>query len=130
MTYRWVDHTAEVELHVEAPSAEQVFVEAAAALGELLAGDGGEPAQREVDLEARDLPTLLADWLEELVELADVDGFVPQRVPSLTLEGVRVRATVEGLRGEPRPLVKAVTYHGLRLEQDGDVWRARLVLDV
>ncbi len=131
MTYRWVDHTAELELHVEAASAEGVFAEAAAALAELIAGPpGGEPARRELQLAAQDLPTLLADWLEELVELADVDGFVPVRVTELTIAGAGLTAAVEGTRGEPRPLVKAVTYHGLQLVHDADAWRARVVLDV
>lgn len=131
MTWRWVDHTAELELHVEAPTAERVFAEAAAALGELLAGpEDGEPASHELELASRDLPTLLADWLEELVELADVEDFVPERVTALALDGPTLRATVEGHRGEARPLVKAVTYHGLGLEHKTGVWRARVVLDV
>ena len=45
MTYRWVDHTAELELHVEAPTQELVFlVESEAvvldALGDLHVADG------------------------------------------------------------------------------------------
>jgi hypothetical protein len=39
MTYRWAEHTAEVELEIEAPTEEAVFTEALHALAELL-GDG------------------------------------------------------------------------------------------
>jgi SHS2 domain-containing protein len=39
MTYRWAEHTAEVELEIEAPAEEAVFTEALHALAELL-GDG------------------------------------------------------------------------------------------
>ena len=129
--YRWADHTGELELHVEAESVEAVFAEALAAFGELAEGEGGgEAASHAVALEAPDPATLLADWLSELVFLADVHGFVPEQARALRVSGSALRATVEGRRGNPSPLVKAVTYHGLELRREDDVWRARVVLDV
>jgi SHS2 domain-containing protein len=130
VTYRWVDHTAELELELEAGTAEAIFEEAASAFGELVGRGGGEPAARRVELIATDRATLLADWLEELVFLADVDGFVPERVRELVLRDASLAATVEGVLGSPAPLVKAVTYHGLELKEERDGWRARVVLDV
>jgi SHS2 domain-containing protein len=129
--FRWVDHTSELGLELEAPSEEEVFAEALAAFAEL-AGDGsGEPAPREVELEADDHALLLAEWLSELVYLAEAERLVPERVTSLVLEQRSLRATVEGRRGEPRHLVKAVTLHRLELQPDARVgWRARVVLDV
>ncbi|MDQ3875509.1 MAG: archease [Actinomycetota bacterium] len=131
MTYTWIEHTAEVELAIEAASAAGVFVEATTALAELIARDpGGEAARREISLSAADRAALLADWLEELVFLADTEGFVPEGVASLELRGDSVRATVEGRIDRPAPLVKAVTYHRLEFAEDDGGARARLVLDV
>jgi SHS2 domain-containing protein len=129
--YRWVEHTGELELHVEAQSPAGVFAEALAAFAELV-GDGppGEPARREIELEAADRTTLLAEWLSELVYLAETQGLVPERVARFDLAGTRLRATVEGHRGHPPHLVKAVTYHRLELLREGKSWRARVVLDV
>lgn len=131
MTYTWIEHTAEVELAIEAASAAGVFVEATTALAELIARDpGGEAARREISLSAADRAALLADWLEELVFLADTEGFVPEGVASLELREDSVRGTVEGRIGRPAPLVKAVTYHRLEFAEDDGGARARLVLDV
>jgi SHS2 domain-containing protein len=131
MTYRWIEHTAEVELAIEAATAEGVFAEATTAFGELVARQpGGEAARREISLPARDRAALLADWLEELVFLADTEGFVPERVASLELREGGVRGTVEGRIDRPAPLVKAVTYHRLEFAEDDRGARARLVLDV
>jgi SHS2 domain-containing protein len=130
--YRWAEHTSELELRIEAPTEEAVFADALAAFAEL-AGDGDGPAseRREIRLEADDRGLLLADWLNELVYLADSDRFVPAGLSALELEGGRLRATVRGRRGEPRPLVKAVTLHGLEYgHEPGAGWQARLVLDV
>jgi SHS2 domain-containing protein len=129
--YRWVDHTAELELELEAPTEEAVFAEALAAFTEL-AGDGsGQSVSREVEVEADDHAALLVEWLSELVYLSEAERLVPERVTSLELQDGRLRATVEGRRGEPRHLVKAVTLHRLELRPDAKVgWRARVVLDV
>jgi SHS2 domain-containing protein len=130
--YRWVDHTSELELEIEADAEAGVFSDALDALAELLADESvGQREQRQIELAAEDRAALLADWLDELVYLADVDGFVPERVGSLELDGNRLRATVAGRRGEPSPLVKAVTRHRLAFASDEDRgWRARVVLDV
>ena len=41
MSYRWVEHTAELEMEIEAPTEEGVFVDALHALAELLGDEGG-----------------------------------------------------------------------------------------
>ncbi len=129
--YRWVDHTSEVELEVEAASEREVFEEALRALGELLAEEPrGAVRRRVVDVAAADLPTLLADWLGELVFLAEVEGFVPERASELRLADGRLRATVAGRRARPRHLVKAVTLNDLELAPREGGWHGRVVLDV
>jgi SHS2 domain-containing protein len=132
--YRWVHHTAELELEIESPDERRVFDDAVAALGELLATDesgaAGERVAVEVAVEGRDRATLLAECLTEVLYHAEVEGLVPERVSRLDLRGERLEATVVARRGGPRPLVKGVTYHGLRFEPAGGGWRASVVLDV
>jgi SHS2 domain-containing protein len=129
--YRWVDHTAEVELHIEAETREEVFAEALTAFGELVSReDEHEPAEHDVEVEARDHASLLVAWLEELVFLAETEDFVPERAERLVLTEGRLSARVSGLRGRPAHLVKAVTYHGLEFAKHNGVWRAKVVLDV
>jgi SHS2 domain-containing protein len=132
VTYRWVEHTAELELRIEAETPKQVFEDAIAAFAELVDGDdgGGDPVTHQLWLTAADRPELLARWLEELVFLADTEQFVPRQVSSLEVGRQELRARVEGIQGSPRPLVKGVTYHGLELARREGAWRARLVLDV
>ena len=129
--FRWVEHTAELELEIEAPSREAVFSEALAAFAELVGNGSGPRTTRELEVEADEPALLLAEWLSELVYLADAEQFVPERIAALELGEDRLRATIEGHLGEPRPLVKAVTLHRLELRPDDTVgWHARVVLDV
>ncbi len=131
--YRWVDHTSELELEINAASETAVLADAVAALGELLddhAGEGGEEEVRAVAVSARDRPALLAEYLGELVFWAETEKFVPKRLASVELGHDSLGATVEGRRGHPRHLVKAVTYHRLTFERRRAGWRATVVLDV
>jgi SHS2 domain-containing protein len=129
--YRWAEHTGELVLRIEAPSEAAVFAEALAAFSEL-AGDGEGPssAEREIVLVGEDRELLLADWLNELVYLADAEGFVPERVTELGLEPGGLHGRVRGHNGEPAPLVKAASLHGLEYGRMNGAWRARVVLDV
>ncbi len=128
--HRWIDHTAELEVELEAPTAEAVFAEAVAALAELLGGDGIPAGTRVVEVEAGDRAALLAAFAEELVFLAESEGLVAIAAHHVTLGSDRVRATVEVVQGDPPHLVKAVTYHRLAFERHGDGYRATAVLDV
>jgi SHS2 domain-containing protein len=153
--YRWVDHTAELELHIEASDEAGIFAEALAALRELLirdeaptspAGDvgsddceagsrrGGAPGAaglRSVTIaDGRDRAALLAEWMVELLYLAETEELIPERVASITLADHGLEATVSMGRGLPSQLVKAITYHGLSMARSGERWRATVVLDV
>ena len=127
--YRFVEHTAELEVELEADSAEGILEEGLRAFAELAGPASGEPVARPVDLEAADLPALLAAWLDELVFLAETERLVPESA-DLSVSGSRVTGVVRGRRGEPRPLVKAVTLHRLRFRPEDGAWRGRVVLDV
>jgi SHS2 domain-containing protein len=129
--YRWVEHTAELELALEAPDEPQLFADALAAFAELLDElPSGALVRHEVALRSPERATLLADWLGELVFLAETENFVPERIVSLELAPEGLRATVEGRVGEPPHLVKAATYHGLEFRVEESRVSARVVLDV
>ena len=126
----WVDHTGELELHVRASTREAVFAEASEALGEVLGESGGGTLERVLRVEAGDLPALLADWLAELLWLAESEALIVERLAEVRVSERTAEAKVVARPGRAANLVKAVTYHGLTCERDADGWRATVVLDV
>jgi SHS2 domain-containing protein len=130
VSYRWVDHTAEVELAIEAAGESEVLEEALRALAELLGIEGVGDVVRTVSVTAADRPALLAAWIEELAFLAESEGFVATELIELDLSPDGARATVAGVLDAPPPLVKGVTYHRLAFEPQGDGYVARVILDV
>jgi SHS2 domain-containing protein len=129
--HEWREHTAEVELVIEAASPEEVCAEAALAFAELVGPPAGDsqPRSRAVHLDARDRASLLVDWIEELIYLADTEGFLPSEA-SVRLTDASLSARLDGGVGAIDPLVKAATYHGLSFEQQEGRWHAHVVLDV
>jgi SHS2 domain-containing protein len=129
--HRWIEHTGELEVELEAPSEAGVFEAGFEAMRELLSdGEAGKRLDVDVALPGSDRAALVADWLAELAFLSETFGLVPERLLSLELEPDGLRATVCGWEGDPPHLVKGATYHRLSFELAGDGWRARVVLDV
>jgi SHS2 domain-containing protein len=132
--YHWVEHTGELEVAIEAENETEVFEQGFEAMRDLLRSEVAAPPaageRMRVSLTAGDRPALLADWLSELAFLAESEGFVPERIDSIELDGNRLTAELLGVRGDPPHLVKAATYHRLALERGESGWRAKVVLDV
>jgi SHS2 domain-containing protein len=132
--YRQIEHTADLALEIEAEDEEALLREAARALVELLTEgaelDGAE--ERLVQLEALDAEDRLVRWLNEVLVLAAMDGFLAAEA-EVQLDGdtglrasIRGRVAPELLRGE----LKSVTYHDLLLRHGPRGCRARVVIDV
>jgi SHS2 domain-containing protein len=130
--YRWVEHTGELELEIEAESESAVFAQGLEAMRDLLreAPEEASAETRRIELTAPDRAALLADWLGELAFLAETEGFVPDQLARLELKEDELVAEVTGSPGRPSHLVKAATYHRLELERAAGGWRGRVILDV
>jgi SHS2 domain-containing protein len=129
--YRWVEHTSEAELEIEAESPTDLLAEAATAFGDLFSdAPRHEEAEVRVRATAGDYPALLAAWLSELAYLVETEGFIPERVVEAELSGTVFSALVAGHRSEPQSLVKGVTYHHLEMAPSAELWKGHAVLDV
>jgi SHS2 domain-containing protein len=155
---RFTEHVGELELVLEADTPEELFVEAARVVSRECGPVDAEPVEWErISLTARDLGTLLVDWLNELIGRSEVENRAYGDVRRLVLRQTAAAgadAGAEAARGETgtRPgdgasvtleaevrgrhvrswesALKAATYHGLRLERQGDRWTAQVLLDV
>jgi SHS2 domain-containing protein len=140
VTFHFLDHTADLAVEIDAPTVEDLFSEASAALTACLI-DGAAVALREerpVAVRAADLDRLMVRWLGEAVVAFDVDGFLVGRArveiecagDEYLLRGTLAGEPVDADRHPLAVLVKGVSYHGLRVEQHAGGWRATVVFDV
>jgi protein archease len=129
----------------------ELFENAAAGMYSLVTDIGSLHESKSIDIavENDSLERLLVAWLNELIFRFDVDGFIAKRVvitgfsvsPEESLHGgetekpFAVRASLSGeefdpARHEGKLLLKAATYHNLRIEKKNDIWRSEIIFDI
>jgi SHS2 domain-containing protein len=140
MSFRPLDHTADLAVEVTAASRDDLFAEVVPAFTHLMVEVDRieERLSRRFELTAAEPALLLVDWLSELLYRFEVDGLLFRRAMATVTDeegGVRLRAEAWGEeRDEARHpiqvLLKAVTYHGLTVGPAAGGWRARIVFDI
>ena len=131
------EHTADLGLRIRAPDLDTLFVEAAQALFAAIVEDLGtvDPRQKlEVKLAGDDRAYLLFDWLNELLFRFDTEhllfGRFELQVDEAGLSGTAWGEPLDRSRHALDHEVKAITYHGLRVEQAADGWLAEVIVDI
>ncbi len=135
--HREIDHTADLGFELWAPTLEGLYAEGASAIGELCYDLAAvQPRElRRIRVSGSNPEERLIRWLQEIYLMLETDMWLAAEASKVTLADDRVEGIV---RGEPldrerhtlHTEIKAVTYHGLKVEQDGATWRATVVVDV
>ena len=135
-SYQFIDHTADVGILVNAPTANGLIEMAALALAELITSvDAVTPRiERRFQLREEEIDTLLVSWLQELLYLLDTEGLIFGSF-RVKLQGSQLEATAWGEPFDPgvHPMkteIKAVTYHQLEVIERGEGWQARVIVDL
>ena len=132
-----IDHTADEGIVVTAPDPGALFARAAWGMFSILTDLSRVQARErsEVVVEAPDVEALLVRWLSELNYRHVTERRVYCQFEVAEVDGTRLRGTAAGERIRPgrhriHCEIKAVTFHGLRVEQTADGWRAAVIFDV
>ena len=136
--YETFEHTADLGLRIRAPDLDTLFAEAGLALFSAIVEELGTVVASqplEVRLAGDDREYLLFDWLRTLLYHFDAEHLLLSRFEVRVREdGLEARAWGEPLdrsRHELGHEVKAITYHGLRVEREpGGGWLAEVIVDI
>ena len=135
--YETFEHTADLGLRVRANTLETLFEDAARGIFSMMTTNlaGVRRLQeRMYRIEGTATDYLLFDWLNELLFTFESERLLLSEF-KVELDELGLRATASG---EPMDLdrhrmeheVKAITYHGLRVEQVADGWLAEVIVDI
>ncbi len=129
-----IPHTADWSFRAFGRDKPDLFVNAAHALFALQGArprPGAAETVRKVEVSAIDIESLFVTWLSELLWLQETYTEVYTRFEIATLTETTLRANVYGLpRIEMDKVIKAVTYHNLKIESTPQSWQAIVVVDV
>jgi SHS2 domain-containing protein len=137
MSYETFEHTADLGLRVRAGSLDELFVDAACGLTSIIVPDLESVRaiqSHDFEIAGEEHELLLFDWLNELLYMYEARHMLFSRY-KVQVSDKGLRATA---RGEPVDRgrhvldheVKAITYHGLKVEREGAGWLAEVIVDI
>jgi len=131
--YREIEHTADWSLRVWAPTLAALFVDAAQGMYALTGAQAapGAGERQSVECRAEDYEMLLVGWLQEWLYRTEMhdqvfEAFQIDRLTQTELAGSAVGRPAAHLD----KLIKAVTYHNLKIETTAEGVETTLVFDV
>jgi SHS2 domain-containing protein len=152
-----IDVSADVGIRAYGETMEDLFTNAATGMYSLITDREGVREQREiiVNTESPSMEGLLVSWLNELIFHFDTYGFVGKKIvtvelspsptrsprgegsgqsqesaPAYTLTGAVSGEDFDPERHERRLLLKAATYHMLKIEKKDGKWMTEVIFDI
>lgn len=132
--YEEIPHTADWSFRAFGRDRRELFANAAFALFALQgarAADNANEITRVVEVNGIDVEAVFVNWLNELLYLQESYRETYHRFDISMLSATTLRANVFG---KPRiamdKIIKAATYHNLKIEQTREGWEAVVVVDV
>ncbi len=131
MSIEFLDHTSDIGVRVSSSSLENAFKESAVALLQLIfskdnfVSDGKHNVAAEIEISGIDSPSLLVNFLNEILYLVDSENVYPTDI-NVELLGpkhliLKFNEKCFDLENHPINLyVKAVTFHQLKIFHDED----------
>jgi SHS2 domain-containing protein len=132
-----IDISGDVGIRAFGKSIEEAFKNSAIGMYSLITDLEGVKAEKSISIsvESNSLEGLLVSWLNELIFQFDAYNFIGKDIVILKMNDRKLKANIKGEefdteRHERKLLLKAATYHRLRVEKAGDVWEAEIIFDI
>lgn len=138
-----IDISGDVGLKAYGEGLEEAFINAAIGMFSLITDIGGVKEEKiiNVTVESDSVERLLVSWLNELIFYFDTYGFLGKKV-SITefalpadQQTYKLKASISGedfdsQRHESKLLIKAATYHMLKVEKKNGKWEINVIFDI
>jgi SHS2 domain-containing protein len=139
MTYKYLEHEADVGILAIGDSLEEAFAEGAKAMFNVMVDIEGVKPEKEIEIEckAKDIPALFIEWLNELINKRDVKEMFfsdfkvnIKKGNDYELTGKAIGETINLDTHKVKTEVKAATYSGLKFEKKDNKYHLQCVLDI
>jgi SHS2 domain-containing protein len=141
-TYKFLEHTADEKIAIEASNYEDAFKTAVTAMHEILLGNEQlkkvkQNYKKEIILENKKLTTLLYDFINEFILFFDEEDLLLPYVTEITIKKeeniYKLNAKVSGDKRKNYQLltqIKNMTYSDMKIEEKNNKIYMEIVLDI
>jgi SHS2 domain-containing protein len=135
--FETIDISGDAGLRAFGKDLPELFANAGIGMYSLMTDLSGFSEEKSIEViaESETLDGLFIAWLNELIFRFDTYGFVGRRIDIKTIQENRIEATISGEEFDPgrhegKLLIKAATYHRLKVEKKDDHWEAEVIFDI
>ena len=135
--YDLLEHTADIGIKAYGRSLQELFENASFGLFEIIADlENVKPKERfEINLDEENKEELFVAWLRELLYKFSTNqilfnNFVIRELTDTKLNAFAWGEKMDKSKHNIKAEVKAVTYHGLKLEKSQTGWQTEVIFDV
>jgi SHS2 domain-containing protein len=132
-----LDISGDIGIKAFGKSLNEVFMNVSLGMYSLITDLSSIKEKKTIDIsaESHSLDGLLVSWLNELIFHFDTNGFIGKKIEIKHFSDTRIIAAVSGEEFNPeyhegKLLIKAATYHRLRIEKIGDIWEIDVIFDI
>jgi len=137
MPYKFISHTADIKIRVADSSLPKAFSTSAQALKSIITPKTKifPKNQKTINLHSQDLKSLLFDFLQEIIFLAEAKDFIISKIKKISLntKEFKIKAILLGDKFSKYNLtnpVKAITYYQMKIEKQNKNYLIEFVLDI
>ncbi|RPI34684.1 MAG: archease [Nitrospiraceae bacterium] len=135
--FELIDISGDAGIRAFGNDLKELFLNAAAGMYSLITNSESVTPRKSIEIETSSdsLEGLLVSWLNELIFHFDAYGFIGKEIHIHELRDTLLRATVTGEDFVPERhggglLIKAATYHRLKIERKEGHWEADVIFDI
>ena len=147
--YEPLDISGDVGLKAYGGAIDEVFINAAVGMYSLITNINLIEEKKSIDISVENysIENLFISWLNELIFHFDTYGFIGRRIEiessELGVQSLEKHSTLtykllakiygedfDSTKHESKLLIKAATYHKLRIEKINDIYEAEVIFDI
>ena len=127
--YKFLEHVSDLIIQGKNDSFEKALEDVAQGMTTQMGGENAEEKETlEVEVREENKEDLVVAALTAIISECEAEVFTPRRISMDKIEdGVKIK--ILGERKAPENIIKAVTYHGLKIEENGE-WRITVLFDI
>jgi len=138
-TFEFVDiTTADVAFVAYGRDLNELFANSALAMFEVMINTKQveEKVEERVSVDGHDLESLMFNWLNELLYISDSKNLAFSKFEvkvddkNFKLEAICKGEEINPEKHETRTVVKAATYHQMKIWWEDNLWKAQVILDI
>jgi len=135
--YEFINHTADIGIKVRGKTLPELFVNAAYAMFDILLDIGQVEFRHSlrIKIPGGEIEDIFVDWLRELLSRFNTEQWAFGEFDIHKIDKAGLEATCKGEKIDPerhrlKTEIKAVTYHGLKIQKNNNLWEVQVIFDI